>query len=125
MSHPNKIRGNGAEYFIRDHLESKGIPCQRAFGSDGRAMGLDAEDDLRVGWFRAQVKRFKFQNVVKWFVENAINYLHGKQHIVFFYVDRSKGHPRTVYTILDLETFSDLMRMAMLYGKTEDDRRSS
>jgi len=32
MSHPNKVRGNSAEAYIRDYLEAKGIPCERAWG---------------------------------------------------------------------------------------------
>ena len=58
--------------------------------------------------------------VVKWFVKNAIDYLQGEQHIVTFYVDRAKGHPRTVYTILDLETFLRITQQAMHYQGKKD-----
>lgn len=128
MSAKNKVRGNAAETYIRERCEAHGVPCERAWASDGRSMGLDYTDDGTIGWFRWQSKRFKFENVVKWFIKNAVDYLQGKQHVVTFYVDKGKGHPRTVYTIMELEEWLRLKRMAIEYGKKnavpEDDRRA-
>lgn len=120
MSHPNKVRGNGAERYIVERCEAHGIPAQRAFASDGRSMGLEASDDGTIGWYRWQSKRFKWQNVVQWFVKNAIRYLTGKQHVVTFYIDKGKGHPRTVYTVMELEEWLRLKKMAIEYKGAKD-----
>jgi hypothetical protein len=40
MTHPNKARGNTLERYIVGKLLELGFQAQRAWGSDGRAMGL-------------------------------------------------------------------------------------
>ena len=81
-------------------------------------MGLSAQDDGTIGGLRWQSKRFKWQNVVKWFIKNCVEYLSGEQEVVTFYVDRAKGHPRRVYVIMELEAFLQIVVRAN--GRTKD-----
>jgi len=112
MSAKNKVRGNIAETYIVKMAEEYGIDAQRAWASDGRSMGLCYKDDGTIGPYRWQSKRFMFKNVVKWFIRNAIDYLQGDQELITFYIDRSKGRPRQVYTIMELEEFFKLLKKA-------------
>lgn len=104
MSHPNKVRGNAAENYV---VAEVGGDSERAWGSDGRAMGLTAKDDGLLLGKRWQSKRFMFKNVPKWFLINAIEYFMAGIEIVTFYVDRAPGHPRQVYVIQKLEDWKD------------------
>jgi len=49
MSHPSKIKGNKFERDCCKLADVFEINSQRAWGSDGRSMGLDAEVDIVVG----------------------------------------------------------------------------
>ena len=49
MSHPSKIKGNKFERDCCKKAELFEIPAKRAWGSDGRSLGLDAEVDIVVG----------------------------------------------------------------------------
>lgn len=126
MATKQKQRGNDAERYIVATANEKGIESQRAWGSDGRSMGLSAADDGLIGWYRWQCKRFMYKYVPKWFFTNVIDYLSGDIDIVTIYVDKAKGHPRTVYVVQEYESWLNLKRMATLYGKPNDrdDRRS-
>lgn len=126
MATKQKQRGNDAERYIVTTANEKGIESQRAWGSDGRSMGLSAADDGLIGWYRWQCKRFMYKYVPKWFFTNVIDYLSGDIDIVTIYVDKAKGHPRTVYVVQEYESWLNLKRMATLYGKPNDrdDRRS-
>jgi len=112
MSAKNKVRGNVAETYIVKLAEEYGVDSQRAWASDGRSMGLCFKDDGTIGGYRWQCKRFKWENVVKWFIKNCVNYLQGDQQIVTFYIDRTKGHPRNVYAIMEYEELLKLMAKA-------------
>lgn len=126
MATKQKQRGNDAERYIVTTANEKGVESQRAWGSDGRSMGLSAADDGLIGWYRWQCKRFMYKYVPKWFFTNVIDYLSGDIDIVTIYVDKAKGHPRTVYVVQEYESWLNLKRMATLYGKPNDrdDRRS-
>jgi hypothetical protein len=126
MATKQKQRGNDAERYIVTTANEKGVESQRAWGSDGRSMGLSAADDGLIGWYRWQCKRFMYKYVPKWFFTNVIDYLSGDIDIVTIYVDKAKGHPRTVYVVQEYESWLNLKRMATLYGKPDDrdDRRS-
>jgi hypothetical protein len=126
MATKQKQRGNDAERYIVTTANEKGVESQRAWGSDGRSMGLSASDDGLIGWYRWQCKRFMYKYVPKWFFTNVIDYLSGDIDIVTIYVDKAKGHPRTVYVVQEYESWLNLKRMATLYGKPDDrdDRRS-
>ena len=49
MSHPSKIKGNKFERDCCKLAEVFEIPSKRAWGSDGRSMGLDPEVDMVIG----------------------------------------------------------------------------
>ena len=49
MSHPSKIKGNKFERDCCKEAEAYEIPSKRAWGSDGRSMGLNAEVDMVIG----------------------------------------------------------------------------
>ena len=120
MATKQKARGNSAEKYVVDCALEKGIESQRAWGSDGRSMGLSAADDGLIGWYRWQCKRFMHKYVPKWFITNVIDYLSGEIDIVTIYVDKARGHPRKVYVVQELDSWLNLKRMATLYGKPDD-----
>ena len=49
MSHPSKIKGNKFERDCCKLAEAFEIPSKRAWGSDGRSMGLHQEVDIVIG----------------------------------------------------------------------------
>ena len=49
MSHPSKIKGNKFERDCCKLAEVFEIPSKRAWGSDGRSLGLDPEVDIVIG----------------------------------------------------------------------------
>ena len=49
MSHPSKIKGNKFERDCCKKAELFEIPNKRAWGSDGRSLGLDSEVDIVIG----------------------------------------------------------------------------
>lgn len=59
MSHPSKIKGNNYEREIVKQAEEKGLIAERAYASNGRALGEHEEVDCIVGGCRIQAKRRK------------------------------------------------------------------
>ena len=49
MSHPSKIKGNKFERDVVKKAELFEIDGKRAWASDGRSLGLDAEVDVVIG----------------------------------------------------------------------------
>ena len=49
MSHPSKVKGNKFERDCCNKAELFEIPSKRAWGSDGRSMGLHQEVDIVIG----------------------------------------------------------------------------
>ena len=49
MSHPSKVKGNKFERDCCKKAELYEIPSKRAWGSDGRSMGLHQEVDMVLG----------------------------------------------------------------------------
>lgn len=115
MPSKNKGRGNTAEYHVRAVVESSGGVCDRAWGSDGRSMGLTDRDDGTIKKAKSekvrrwQSKRFKWENVPVWFKKNCIEYLNDGIELVTFYVDGEggRGRKREVYIIMRLEDYLD------------------
>ena len=65
MAHPSKVKGNTYEREIKGVLESYGIECKRAWGSNGQSLGLHEEVDLLAeGDLRIQAKRRK--KIAEW-----------------------------------------------------------
>jgi len=68
MGSPSKNKGNKFERDIVKICEQYDIPAQRAWGSDGRSMGMHQEVDLLIGDLRIQAKIRK--RIAKWMIPN-------------------------------------------------------
>ena len=65
MSHPSKQKGNRFERLCVDKAHSYGVGAERAWGSNGRALGMHEEVDVLLeGDIRIQAKCRK--NIAKW-----------------------------------------------------------
>lgn len=64
MSSKSKQKGNRFERECVDTAKDKGIKSIRAWGSDGRSLGLAAEVDVLVDKYKAQCKIRK--RIAKW-----------------------------------------------------------
>ena len=59
MTHPNKIKGNNYERELVNDAQDKNLLAERAYASNGKALGEVEEVDLIVGGCRIQAKRRK------------------------------------------------------------------
>lgn len=59
MSHPSKVKGNSFEREIVQQAELHGLSAQRAWGSNGRALGYTEEVDCLIENKKVQAKRRK------------------------------------------------------------------
>lgn len=59
VSHPSKTKGNGFEREIVNAAKAKGLNAERAYASNGRALGQSEEVDCIVEGCRIQAKRRK------------------------------------------------------------------
>lgn len=59
MSHPSKTKGNGFERELVTFAKSSGLDAERAYASDGRALGEASGVDVIVERIRIQAKRRK------------------------------------------------------------------
>lgn len=59
MTSPSKNKGNGYERELVQHFRSHGIESERAYASNGKALGHGEEVDLLAGGKRIQAKRRK------------------------------------------------------------------
>lgn len=59
MTHPSKRKGNTYERELVKQAIASGLPAERAYASNGRALGHGEEVDLLVGGKRIQAKRRK------------------------------------------------------------------
>lgn len=57
MTHPSKAKGNRYEYELVRQAEARGLIAERAWASNGKALGESAEVDLVVNGMRLQAKR--------------------------------------------------------------------
>lgn len=97
MPHKNKVRGNGFEREIVAAAQARGLASKRAWGSDGRSMGMDAEVDCLVEDYRVQAKRRK----------KLADYLQIPEHCdaVAFRQDRGK-----TLVLVDMDLFLKLVK---------------
>lgn len=112
MPAKNKLRGNAFEREIVEMAEKIGLEAQRAWGSDGRALGHEAEVDVLVAGLRCQAKRRKA--FPGWFKEVVLP----TETVEFQAIREDHGKPG--YAVMRLDHFLQLVRMAVLYGKAED-----
>lgn len=59
MASPSKSKGNRLEKKIVDAATASGIKSTRAWGSNGKALGLTEDVDLLLGPFKVQAKARK------------------------------------------------------------------
>ena len=57
MPSSSSRKGSTAEREVVKIAQAHGMPAQRAYGSDGRALGEASTVDIMVGEYRVQVKR--------------------------------------------------------------------
>ena len=59
MTHPSKVKGNNYERELVKEAKAKGLIAERAYASNGKALGECEEVDLIVEGCRIQAKRRK------------------------------------------------------------------
>lgn len=59
MTHPSKRKGNRYESELRDQAKDSGLEAERAWGSNGKSLGMHEEVDLVVEGYKIQAKRRK------------------------------------------------------------------
>lgn len=59
MSHPSKTKGNSFERELVNKAKEKGLSAERAYASNGRALGESEEVDCVIEGCRIQAKRRK------------------------------------------------------------------
>ena len=64
MTHPSKVKGNTYERELVNQARQSGLGAERAYASNGRALGECEEVDLIAGGKRIQAKRRKA--IAKW-----------------------------------------------------------
>ena len=57
MAHPSKRKGSGFERELVNQAKAAGVPAQRAYASNGEALGRSADVDCLVGGYAIQAKR--------------------------------------------------------------------
>ena len=98
MPNKNAERGKRVERYIVDRAEKRGIEAMRAWGSDGRSMGLDREVDVVLG-----PKPITVQVKMR---EKLAKYLYPPKHVDVTIVKTDRREP---LVIMPLEMFLDLL----------------
>ena len=98
MSHPSKVKGNKFERDCCNKAELFEIPSKRAWGSDGRSLGLHSEVDLTIEDFTVQCKVRK--RVAKWLMPIDL-----PNHVQLIKEDRGE-----IYTIMRMEKFLEILQ---------------
>jgi len=97
MPSPSKQKGNRFERECVKKALSKGLDSKRAWGSDGRSLGLDKEVDILIDKFTVQCKVRK--RIAGW-----VKPLNLQNHVQLIKEDRGE-----IYTIIRLEDFLNLL----------------
>ena len=101
MASKSKSKGNRIEREVVDIFKKRGYECQRAWDSNGRAMGEHEEVDVK-----AQIKNMKFKIQVKG--RKAIaDYLKPDTEVVNAQVLKEDRMPP--YIVMVLEDFLDMI----------------
>jgi len=59
MTHPSKRKGNGFERELVKFATESGIKAERAYASNGKALGCAESVDVLIGTWKVQAKRRK------------------------------------------------------------------
>ena len=92
MTAKNKRRGNILEYEVVAAAKEYGLDAQRAWGSDGRALGEHPEVDVMIGTWTIQCKRRK--KLPQWLTPS--------KHVDIQVVRQDRDKP---YVVIDLKMF--------------------
>ena len=97
MSHPSKRKGNAFERELVNLAQGWGFSAQRAWGSNGRSLGMHDEVDLLIEEYKVQAKRRK----------TLPKYLKCEHtDIVAFREDRGE-----TYALMSMDKFLTLLKM--------------
>ena len=102
MTHPSKIKGNTFERECVNKAKKAGLKAQRAYGSNGKSLGLEEEVDALVGFYKVQCKRRK--RIAKWIKPPECC------DVALVREDRGKS-----YIIMEYEEWLDLVKRSELY----------
>ena len=97
---PSKSKAKGSRFereCVNKALE-KGLDSVRAWGSDGRSLGLDSEVDLTIENFTIQCKVRK--RVAKWLKPTDL-----PNHVQLVKEDRGE-----IYTVMKMEMFLEIVK---------------
>ena len=96
LSHPSKRKGNAFERELVNLAQGWGFSAQRAWGSNGRSLGMHDEVDLLIEEYKIQAKRRK----------TLPKYLKCEHtDIVAFREDRGE-----TYALMPMDTFLNLLK---------------
>lgn len=59
MTHPSKVKGNTFEREVVNKAKAVGLKAERAYASNGKALGESEEVDVMIDKYRGQCKRRK------------------------------------------------------------------
>ena len=104
MANKNKRDGTRAENLVKKAADEAGLVSERAWGSDGRALGETPGVDITASGARIQVKKTKVLPK-KWIPPEGADFM--------VYVNPTPGpKPTIMYAILDVRSLFDLMKRA-------------
>ena len=98
MPSRSKAKGNLFERECVNKALEKGLDSKRAWGSDGRSLGLDSEVDLIIENFTIQCKVRK--RVAKWLKPMDL-----PSHVQLVKEDRGE-----IYTVMRMEMFLEIVK---------------
>ena len=102
MTHPSKIKGNTFERECVNKAKKVGLKAKRAYGSNGKSLGLEEEVDALIGFYKVQCKRRK--RIAKWIKPPECC------DVALVREDRGKS-----YIIMEYEEWLDLVKRSELY----------
>ena len=88
MTHPSKRKGSTFERQLVNQARESGLDAQRAYASNGEALGEHAEVDLMVESKRIQAKRRK----------SIATFLHPSEHVDAVAVRQDRGETLIIMT---------------------------
>ena len=99
MPSKSKAKGNRFERECVNKALERGLNSQRAWGSDGRSLGLHSEVDLTIEDFTVQCKVRK--RVAKWLIPIDL-----PNHVQLIKEDRGE-----IYTVMKMEKFLEILQL--------------
>jgi len=92
-----KRKGNNFERYIVTTAKSWGVKAKRAWGSDGRSLGLHPEVDVVIGGYKGQAKARK----------SIADYIKPSEHVDVQIIKENRGE---AYVVMRLRDFCRWVR---------------